>query len=315
MPTPIQILSQRDPKWANIKLGFSENTIGTHGCTVTALAMRLGTTPDIVNEKLRAVKGFLGALVVWTKIDAAFPGVKFEWRGTPYDNDRVKANLPCLVEVSGKRIGAVKHWVLFLGNQEMADPWVGKIRPSNYYPPTGYAIIKGSFISPMPDGSISLPKTKFEELVTKSSKYDDFVSAGFDNAAKVVQLIKEYNQSLSDKNADIKRLEGLAEAIRKAHNAFVSTLADDKHLHTVQEELQILTEAEKAGQVRQDLEDLQVAFGALQTTSAETESNLNAEIKVLKERLQIAKSIKDVKTIELLAEIVSRLKQIIKKRG
>jgi|GEM_PF-1781528 len=138
----LQALSQRDPRWSGTQLGTSSATIGTHGCTITSLAVILGTTPDVVNQKLLAVNGYAqGNLVIWSKIAEAFPGT-FVKRGWEYNNDEVVANIPCLVEVDGTSIGGVRHWVVFIGNQQMIDPWTGTIRPTNIYPVKGFAIIK-----------------------------------------------------------------------------------------------------------------------------------------------------------------------------
>lgn len=143
-------LSQRDDRWKNIKLGFSSNTtIGSHGCTITCIAMWLSyyykknITPVQVNERLKEVDGFANYnLVIWSKLKEAFPGVEFEWRGKSYDNSVVSDNLPCLVEVDGTRIGGTKHWVLYVGDKKMADPFYGNIKDTNYYTPTGYAVLK-----------------------------------------------------------------------------------------------------------------------------------------------------------------------------
>lgn len=143
-------LSQRDGRWKDIELGFSNTTIGDYGCVITALAILAGLTPDDVNERLKSVNGYAATsnspnrknLIIWEKITDAIPNLKFVKRVKEYNNDDVAENLPCLVEVDGSRIGAETHWVLYLGNQEMADPWFGNIKSTNYYAPKGYAIIK-----------------------------------------------------------------------------------------------------------------------------------------------------------------------------
>lgn len=139
MPEP---LSQRDSRWKDTKLGTSDYTLGTHGCTVTSLAMLLGLTPDVVNEKIKSVQGFqAGSLVIWSKLQEAFPQIKSATRYKVYDNDVVKNNLPCLIEVDGSRIGATMHWVLYTGNGQMIDPWTGVVKATSYYPAVGSAVI------------------------------------------------------------------------------------------------------------------------------------------------------------------------------
>jgi hypothetical protein len=141
--TPI---SQRDPKWTNIKLGTSNVTIGTHGCVVTGLAILANTTPDVVNERFLAVDGYsLGNLVIWDKVKEALPDMYCAKTGWKYDNADVLKNLPCLVEVDGAPIGASRHWVVYIGNQKMLDPWTGKEESTSKYVPLSYRIIKGEF--------------------------------------------------------------------------------------------------------------------------------------------------------------------------
>ena len=45
-----------------------------------------------------------------------------------------------MVEVNAASIGAVKHWVLFVGRQKMIDPWTGTTESTSKYPLTGYSI-------------------------------------------------------------------------------------------------------------------------------------------------------------------------------
>lgn len=142
----MKLFNQRDPQWTNVKLGSSEATIGSHGCTITCLGMAGDITPVEVNNRMNSVSGYTnGNLVTWTKVQAAIPWLQFEWRGTSYDNDRVKAAIEkngfCLVEVDGSRIGGTRHWVLYIGNGQMYDPFYGTQKTTSYYPAVGYAII------------------------------------------------------------------------------------------------------------------------------------------------------------------------------
>lgn len=141
----MKLLSQHDSRWKNIRLGFTTNTtIGSHGCTITCIAMLADVNPDYVNERLKTVGGYAnGNLVIWSKVPKALPQLQFVKRVNEYDNDEVKKNTPCLVEANGVRIAGFKHWVVFIGNQKMYDPWDGKEKSTNYYAPlTGYALFK-----------------------------------------------------------------------------------------------------------------------------------------------------------------------------
>ena len=141
-----KVYSQRDWRWAWIKFGFGGGRFKDYGCTVTALTSLLfvagyNLTPPQVAEKLRAVKAFQGDLLVWSRVHLAFPKLKFVWRGYKYENAKVKEMIekktPVMVEVllSGHR-----HWVLFLGDQKMMDPWVGKVESTAKYPLIGYSL-------------------------------------------------------------------------------------------------------------------------------------------------------------------------------
>lgn len=192
----MKLLSQRDTRWANIKLGTSNQTIGGYGCTITCLAMILDTTPDVVNDKLLSVNGYAsGNLVIWDKIKEAFPGAEVH-RVWNYNNDDVLANVPnVLVEVDGTPIGGYKHWVVYIGNHKLNDPWDGTKKPTSSYPnPLSYCVVK----SPKPTSDfIPVEKKTFEELVSKASSYDNFVNNGYDSVQKVKDTIEGYQSRVT----------------------------------------------------------------------------------------------------------------------
>lgn len=146
-------LWQRNPKWGKIKLGFSNLEIEDYGCTLTCLTMLInyieGTeyTPEYVNKRLKDVRAFTGALILWSMVPVAFPSLKFIKRGHNYSNLDVSSyvylkRLPVMVEVNAETIGGLYHWVLFVGDRKMVDPWRGSIRPTGTYPTTGYALFQ-----------------------------------------------------------------------------------------------------------------------------------------------------------------------------
>jgi len=138
-----QVISQRDNRWKNNKLGNSNLTIGSSGCLITCLAIALGNYPDLVDEKLRQVGGFSGALVIWSKVQKAFPQLKFLRRAYAYDNttvlNAIKNHGFCLVEATTLLNG--KHWLFFIGNHQLIDPWTGTVRSTrSYLRYTGFAV-------------------------------------------------------------------------------------------------------------------------------------------------------------------------------
>lgn len=138
------LYSQLDPRWKNELLGFSSVTIGGYGCTITSIGMLLDETPSSVNARMKAVGGFADKnLVIWEKIKDAFPekveSVRRVWY---YDNEDVKANIPCIVQVNGAPIGASMHFVVYVGDHKIYDPWGGVERPTAYYDAQSYCVIK-----------------------------------------------------------------------------------------------------------------------------------------------------------------------------
>lgn len=146
------IFSQRDRKWANDRMGESASTIHDFGCTITSLASLLTSlgydeTPKTVNRKLSAHGGYYKktALLVWSAVPKIWSKLRFVKRAYNYNNIEVAwyvygKRIPVLVEVNGAKIGAARHWVLFIGNREMIDPWYGRVSSTSYYPQTGYTL-------------------------------------------------------------------------------------------------------------------------------------------------------------------------------
>lgn len=149
----VPVYSQRDKRWANKKLGFSNKTIGNYGCTITSLASLLSHVynekfyPDRVNDDLKGVGAFVGALVLWSKVEKAYPRLRWIKRAYNYNNAEVAwsvyvKKVPVLVEVNGAKIGAPRHWVLFVGGRQAMDPWFGRMTSTGTYPTTGYSLFK-----------------------------------------------------------------------------------------------------------------------------------------------------------------------------
>ena len=159
------ILSQQDTRWANVKIGYSNYTIKYYGCLITNLAMIEGTTPDVVNMKLKKAGGFDGAMVIWSKINAAFPDLHFEKRVHFYNqtlvDNAVHRNGFCLVEVdfdnNPNTLG--NHWILKTP-EGYADPWTGKFK--DYRIKKGFAILnKDKEII----GDITMNEAQAEKLI------------------------------------------------------------------------------------------------------------------------------------------------------
>lgn len=148
-----RIYSQRDWRWAWKKVGGVSN-FWNIGCTTVALTSLLFVAgydlqPDQVEERLRKVGGYTkDGLIIWAKIEKAFPKVKWVYRHYAYNNAKVKAyvdrDIPVMVEVlvRGLTGKTYRHWVLFLGDKMMMDPLSGKVVSTAKYPPIGWSEIQ-----------------------------------------------------------------------------------------------------------------------------------------------------------------------------
>ncbi len=132
-----QPLSQFDPRWSSLQLGFGEadSTIGNYGCTITCLTMLcngygFNETPATLNQKFKSLGpgvGYAGAtrnLIVVNALDRAQPGMRYADRvycsGTPAPMDRINASLDAnkavLVQLDQSPSPLFQeHWVLLVG--------------------------------------------------------------------------------------------------------------------------------------------------------------------------------------------------------
>jgi len=146
-------LSQRDPRWKDILLGFTNEgrTIGSDGCTLTCLTMLANgfgfqETPATLNDKLKALgtnQGFFGALIAWFGLPRALPGLKLnrlvDCRNVPAPMAEIDAALdagkPVVAELDmSPSAGFQNHWVLIYARQGgdylIHDPWPWPVEQS-----------------------------------------------------------------------------------------------------------------------------------------------------------------------------------------
>lgn len=168
-----EILGQRVLPQANVLLGFSNYYIHAKGCLITELAECIGVSVEEVNDKLKNVAGFAAdatgqvSLVIWAKIAEAFPGITVE-RFWAYNNDDVLAKLAegksVIVEVSATPIGGTgSHFVRYIGDGKLHDPWTGTERPTSDFPDVkGYAVVSGKFVEPVAEVTPAAPVAPVE---------------------------------------------------------------------------------------------------------------------------------------------------------
>jgi hypothetical protein len=139
-------LSQRDPRWSDVKLGFSTVvTIGTEGCALACLAMMATgygypETPLTLNKKLIALgsgNGYIGPLMVWGGLTRLYPkiGIKeiyacSEVKPVPFKriDSLLAIGQTVLIECDRSlATGEQSHWVLLTkkvgDDYAMLDPY------------------------------------------------------------------------------------------------------------------------------------------------------------------------------------------------
>lgn len=123
------IYSQYDPKFKNVKLGFSELTIGSHGCYLTAIANLAQVNPvALMNDAKKAKNGFQGALLV-SSIIAELCDMKYDGATT----SRPKG-ISIAVTNDNARLGIPTHFFILLADGRMIDPltYPAKIEENKY---------------------------------------------------------------------------------------------------------------------------------------------------------------------------------------
>ena len=142
MPFQLVNISQQDPRWKNINLGFSsDSTIGAYGCALTSVCMWLSgfgypETPDSLNSKLKQRGGFVQDAIIWGAVSAIYPQVKYKNLILCRDTDApldaiagaVATGQQVILEVdSSPKPGLQTHWVVAYaknGNDFLIlDPW------------------------------------------------------------------------------------------------------------------------------------------------------------------------------------------------
>ena len=142
------VLSQRDDRWKDQKIGQTNRTIGQVGCTITCVSMSSSwfnefRAPDVLAQKLKFTKD---ALLLWQSIGAYFKSFEFEWRFYTYDQARIDEALKNPNKTLLLNVDKGAHWVHALSRIPftksfwVADPWDG--RRKLYSGAIGGAILK-----------------------------------------------------------------------------------------------------------------------------------------------------------------------------
>jgi hypothetical protein len=140
----VTTFSQRDPAWAGIHLGTSSSTIGGYGCLITAVASMLSDAgkpynPQTMNAWLILNGGYSnGNLFAFASVDK-LGVVKYDYNiecaTKPAPMTVIEAELKAgkfvivKVDFNPATVATEEHWVRYLGDGQMFDPWAGDIAP------------------------------------------------------------------------------------------------------------------------------------------------------------------------------------------
>ena len=126
--------AQRDPRWANERIGGSGKPLSAVGCTLCCASMALTeqgirTTPAQLNRQLKAVDGYTAkGWLYWPAIERATAGrarAEIVWKPRNRDIEQALADgNPVIVKVAPPPM--FQHWVLLVGREGqeylMRDP-------------------------------------------------------------------------------------------------------------------------------------------------------------------------------------------------
>lgn len=189
------------------------------------------------------------------------------------------------------------HWRYYTQSVTdwFVDPvWFIKNQTGGSMPPSG--------------DTIEIDKKTFEELVTKSSRFDAFKAEGWENPGTIKKIIDDLKSDLERERNTNKET---AEEFKQSYKSLVKRLAED--LQTVQQEPEIFSEIRKALEAEEEYRQKAPQYDKDRKAWLEQEMELNDEIARLTAMLQGESVLSNAKLEELIGEIIKRLQNIIRR--
>lgn len=116
-------LSQRDTQWGEMTLGRSTSKTKDFGCKMVSLAMMSYISPWECNQRLLTGGAFSGDLI---SDEAAATALSLTYSGKKLVGAIPSPTTPCIAEVDmSPAPGKTQHFVVWLGNGLIIDPWTG----------------------------------------------------------------------------------------------------------------------------------------------------------------------------------------------
>ena len=245
----VKPLSQRDPRWANKKLGTSNTTIGDFGCTLTCMTMLCNyygfeETPESLNRATVENNGFVnGNLYVWTSISKIHPQIKLLGNiltPLPVTSSQFRAidrelevGRPVVIQVDMNPTDAPvqMHYVLITskesGEYKIADPWYGDIVNLSRYGKAETTIQQFLFY----EGPVPAQEPDCETI---KREYQE----------KIEELVTVHADELEDEKKSYQSLnEGNKKLIDERNNLRVKVAELEKQEFTVSEAIRLVKQA------------------------------------------------------------------------
>lgn len=130
----MNILSQKDPRWASVKLGQSTETIYKSGCTTTGISMLSDwygcyKDPGYLAQHLSYTKS---GLILWQSLEKVLGCCKFKWRFYTFDKKLIDTAIRSKNDTVLLNVDGGHHWVVALypipltNKYWVANPWTSK---------------------------------------------------------------------------------------------------------------------------------------------------------------------------------------------
>lgn len=218
---PIELFSQRDPRWSGIVLGQNtghDKTIGNWGCLLTAYNMfanywKLCTdNPGQFNTRLVNAGAFSAQYIQPGALKTAFPN-DVEYYGYLGRGDALNARVreyidnkipvPARVDFIPNTSQWDQHWVLVIGYSDtdfyVADPWYGdKVWLSKRYAIAGNDLLEGLFykrrVQPVQSSKFGL-HLRADPTVPSAAEYNE-QEILLDAGGKTVKLMHNHPETV-----------------------------------------------------------------------------------------------------------------------
>ena len=141
------MFSQLDPNWKNVKMGYSNLTVGSYGCTITSICQMIYDLFKIMVTPKWAAENFSfdeDGKLYWGSVKIALEklGYKIDFKGRFYNKPSHQlrtevANNPdkgMLIELYTPEYKWPRHWVYLKNNTILLKPWIQVFDPvPGYY--------------------------------------------------------------------------------------------------------------------------------------------------------------------------------------